>query len=263
MENLPLLLVIGLVAGVLSGMFGIGGGAIIVPGLILFMGYEQTLANGTSLAALLMPVGIFACLAYYRQGKLRIRPAAACAIGLAGGAWFGAALALDLDPTALRMLYGLFLLFMAWRYAAPVKWLNEVRGIRVEEVKEDTEDPESARALLICFVVGLIAGVASGMFGIGGGAVIVPALMLFLNFDQKLATGTSLGALLLPVGLPGVLEYYQAGKVNLEVAIPLALLLLVMAYFGARLALNLPTKIVKRLYGIFLLVIGLRFIFGG
>jgi uncharacterized membrane protein YfcA len=263
MENLPLLLIIGVIAGILSGMFGIGGGAIIVPALILFMGFDQTHANGTSLAALLMPVGIFACIEYYRQGKLRIKPAAAAALGLAGGAWFGAALALDLDPTTLRVLYGLFLLFMAWRYAAPRKWWAEVRGIAIEEVQEDTEDVESPRALLVCLVVGLVAGVASGMFGIGGGAVIVPALMLFLNYDQKLATGTSLGALLLPVALPGVIEYYQADKVSIETAVPLALLLLVTAFLGARLALRLPTKIVKRLYGIFLLIIGLRFALGG
>jgi uncharacterized membrane protein YfcA len=264
MENLPLLLVIGLVAGVMSGMFGIGGGAIIVPALIIFMGFEQTLANGTSLVALLMPVGIFACIAYYRQGKLRIKPAAATALGLAIGAWFGATVALDLDPTTLRMLYGLFLVFMAWRYTAPRKWWLEVRGIAVEQVQEhtDAQEAESARALIICAVIGLVAGVASGMFGIGGGAIIVPALMLFLRFDQKLATGTSLGALLLPVGLFGVLEYYQAGKVSLETAVPLALLLLLTAFFGARLALSLPTKTVKRLYGLFLLFIGIRFVLG-
>lgn len=263
MEQLPLLLVIGLIAGILSGMFGIGGGAIIVPALILFMGFDQTLANGTSLVALLMPVGLFACIAYYRQGKLRIKPAAATAVGLASGAWFGAALALDLDPTTLRLLYGLFLTFMAWRYMAPRKWWAEVRGIADEVVQEDTENPESTRALVICFVIGAVAGIASGMFGIGGGAVIVPALMLFLGFDQKLATGTSLGALLLPVGLPGVLQYAQAGKVDFAVAVPLAVLLLLTAFFGARLALNLPTKIVKRAYGVFLLIIGLRFILGG
>ncbi len=66
MENLPLLIVIGGIAGVLSGMFGIGGGAIIVPALMLFLGFSQTEANGTSLAALLLPVGLFACITYYQ-----------------------------------------------------------------------------------------------------------------------------------------------------------------------------------------------------
>ena len=262
MEQLPLLLVIGLIAGIMSGMFGIGGGAIIVPALIIFMGFDQKLANGTSLVALLMPVGIFACLAYYRQGKLRVKPAAAVALGLTGGAWFGASVALNMDSTLLRVLYGAFLLFISWRYISPRKWLAEIRGLSVEAVQEDTQDTDSARILIACFLIGLVAGVAAGMFGIGGGAVIVPALMILLKFDQKLATGTSLGALLLPVGLPGVLKYGQAGKVDLMTAVPLALLLLATAFIGARLALNLPTKTVKRLYGIFLLVIGLRFFLG-
>lgn len=103
--------------------------------------------------------------------------------------------------------------------------------------------------------------------------------MTLLGFDQKLANGTSLGALLLPVGLPGVLRYMQAqeasivagpdflvkllpqhGDVALWAAAPLAILLLIGAFFGARLTLSLPTKTVKRLYGAFLLFIGLRFI---
>ncbi len=261
MEQLPLLLIIGLLAGVMSGMFGIGGGAVIVPALIIFMGFSQTLANGTSLAALLMPVGIFACVAYYRQGKLKIRPAVAVAVGLVVGTWLGVSIALDLDPTALRLAYGLFLVFLAWRYIAPRKWWSEYRGLTIENVQEDTDEVENPRVLVITLLIGLVAGVASGMFGIGGGAVIVPALMLLLNFDQKLATGTSLAAQLPPVGLIGVLQYYEVGDVNLEIAVPLAVLLLLTAFFGARLALNLPTKIVKRLYGISLLIIGIRFIF--
>lgn len=261
MEQLPLLLIIGLIAGVMSGMFGIGGGAIIVPSLIIFLGYDQKLANGTSLAALLLPVGIFACIEYYRQGKLKIKPAAAVALGLTGGAWFGAAVALDMDDTLLRLLYGVFLVYMAWRYMAPRKWWAEYRGTATEKVQEDTDDTDSVRVLLVAFLIGLLAGVSSGLFGIGGGAVIVPALMLLLGFDQKLATGTSLGALLLPVGLPGALQYYQADKLNIETAIPLALMLLIFALLGARLALGLPTKTVKRMYGIFLLLVGIRFIF--
>jgi len=99
------------------------------------------------------------------------------------------------------------------------------------------------------------------MFGIGGGAVIVPALMALLAFDQKLATGTSLGALLLPVSLPAAYAYYEAGEINLATAAPLAVMLLIGAVFGARLTLGMQTKQVKRLYGIFLFVIAIRFLF--
>lgn len=258
------LAIIGFVAGIMSGMFGIGGGAIIVPALILFLNFDQTMANGTSLAALLLPVGIFACVEYYRAGKLKLWPAMMVALGLVIGAWFGAGFALDMDPTALRQSYGVFLLYMAWRYAAPVQWWREMRGGQKVTLKQDSlVDWRNARILLLCFLVGIVAGIFSGLFGIGGGVVIVPALMLLLHFDQKLATGTSLGALLMPVGLLSVVRYNDAGKLDLQAAVPIALMLVVGALLGARLALGLPTITVRRLYGLFLLVVGLRFLFGG
>jgi hypothetical protein len=115
----------------------------------------------------------------------------------------------------------------------------------------------------VIFIVGLVAGVASGMFGIGGGAVIVPALVAILHYDQKLAVGTSLGALLLPVGLPGVLRYESEGVLDLPVAGLVAVGLLLGAVVGAKIALGLPSKTVKRLYGLFLLFVALRFILQG
>lgn len=263
MENLPLLIVIGTIAGIMSGMFGIGGGAIIVPSLMLFMGFSQTEANGTSLAALLLPVGIFACIDYYRNKKLHLGPAAAVAIGLTAATWFGASLALGLPKDTLRQAYGVLLVYMAWRYISPLKWYAEMRGKAVVQVVEDANiDSSSTRVLLLSLGIGLVAGIMSGLFGIGGGVVIVPALMAFAAFDQKLATGTSLGALLLPVGLPGVLRYSQDGMVDLGVAAPLAIMLMLGAIVGARVTLSLPTKTVRRLYGFFLLFIGLRFLIG-
>lgn len=280
MIELIILLIIGSLAGLMSGMFGIGGGAIIVPLLMVFLGFEQTAANGTSLAALLLPVGLFGAIEYYRNGKLKIYPALAVALGLAIATWFGANLALNVPRDLLKGMYGIFLIYYAWRYLAPRKWYKEWRGIAEEPPAESKDiDASSARTLLIAFGIGLIAGVASGLFGIGGGVVIVPFTMTILGFDQKLANGTSLGALLLPVGLPGVIRYMQAtetapvagpefltsilpqyGDVAFWVAAPLAILLLIGAFFGARLTLSLPTKTVRRLYGVFLLFIGLRFL---
>jgi hypothetical protein len=274
-----ILLIIGSIAGVMSGMFGIGGGAIIVPTLMLFLGFGQTAANGTSLAALLLPVAFFGCLEYYRNGKLKILPALAVAVGLTAATWYGASLALSLNKDLLKGIYGIFLLYYAWRYIAPRRWLAERNGQVAEKIVEDSDiNPRDPKVLLISLVIGVVAGVASGLFGIGGGVVIVPFLMSFLKFDQKLATGTSLGALLLPVGLPGVLKYAQApqidipapeflvnilpqyGDVVLWAAAPLASLLLIGAFFGARITLSLPTKTIRRLYGVFLLFVGLRFI---
>jgi len=110
-------------------------------------------------------------------------------------------------------------------------------------------------------LIGLAAGVLSGLFGIGGGVIIVPLLILLLGFTAQQAAGTSLAALLLPVGLFGVLQYWQAGQVNLLNAAMLALGLLIGVYIGARLGLSLPSEVVQRAFGALLVVVGLRLAF--
>ena len=107
-------------------------------------------------------------------------------------------------------------------------------------------------------IIGLAAGVLSGLFGIGGGVVIVPILMLVLGFTAQQAAGTSLAALLLPVGLFGAIEYWHAGQVNVLNAAMLALGLLIGVYAGARLGLSLPSEVVQRAFGVLLVVVGLR-----
>ena len=107
-------------------------------------------------------------------------------------------------------------------------------------------------------LVGLAAGVLSGLFGIGGGVIIVPLLMLVLGFTAQQAAGTSLAALLLPVGLFGALQYWQAGQVNLMHAALLALGILIGAFLGARLGLSLPSETVQRAFGVLLVIVGLR-----
>ena len=102
-------MLIGLIAGVLSGLFGIGGGILIVPALIYGMGFSQKTATGTSLAILLPPVGIAAVMQYYREGHVDFRAALLIAAAMLAGSWFGAKFALQLDPKTLKTLFGLFL----------------------------------------------------------------------------------------------------------------------------------------------------------
>ncbi|MBZ0280868.1 MAG: sulfite exporter TauE/SafE family protein [Anaerolineae bacterium] len=252
------LIIVGLVAGVAAGMFGIGGGVIIVPALTLLLSFELKKAVGTSLAALLLPVSIFAVVAYYRAGKLKPITAAWIAGGLVFGSFVGARIALGLETSTLQRLYGVFLLAMAWRFMEPVKWLAEWRG----EAKPKSGDETTGETTwYILLGVGLGAGVLAGMFGIGGGVVIVPALVTLLRFDQKQAVGTSLAALLLPVSLPAVIEYANSRLLEFPVAACVALGLLAGSFLGARIALGLSSATVKRLYGLFLLFVGLRFIF--
>jgi hypothetical protein len=251
------LLMIGLVAGVAAGLFGIGGGVIIVPALTLLLGFAIKQAFGTSLAALLMPVSLFAVLAYYRAGKLRLQSAVWIALGILLGAWIGATITLGLDAGLLERVYGLFLLYMAVRYIEPRKWLAERRGNRPTETSSENSADSSWYALLL---LGLFAGIMSGMFGIGGGVVIVIALVELFHFDQKRAVGTSLAALLPPVSISAVYEYYRAGFLEILTAVWLASGLVFGAIIGARIALGLPSATIKRAYGLFLVFVALRFL---
>lgn len=118
-------------------------------------------------------------------------------------------------------------------------------------------------ASFVLLAIGLIAGVFSGMFGIGGGLVIIPALLFILKMKELDAIGTSLAALIPPVGLLGAAEYYRNGNINIKYAALIAFGLFIGAYFGARITIGLPPHIVKRVYGIFLLAVASRMLIWG
>jgi hypothetical protein len=104
-------------------------------------------------------------------------------------------------------------------------------------------------------VIGLFAGVLSGMFGIGGGIVIVPALILLAGFTAQKATGTSLGALLLPVGFLGAIQYWKRGDVDFRASLILAAGLFLGAFAGAKLGLSLAPSTLRRAFAVFLVLV--------
>ena len=106
--------------------------------------------------------------------------------------------------------------------------------------------------------IGLAAGVLSGLFGIGGGILIIPALIFFADFHTKLAIGTSLGAMLLPVGLLGAYAYHQAGNLNPKGAILIAVGLFFGAWLGAKLAHAIPAAILQRMFAVFIVLMAIR-----
>jgi uncharacterized membrane protein YfcA len=107
-------------------------------------------------------------------------------------------------------------------------------------------------------LIGLAAGLLSGLFGIGGGLFIIPALVLLANYPTKLAIGTSLGALLLPVGLLGAYTYYQHGNLNMKTSILLASGLFLGAWGGARIAQLIPGPTLQRMFAVFIVVVAIR-----
>jgi uncharacterized membrane protein YfcA len=116
-------------------------------------------------------------------------------------------------------------------------------------------------ASLFAFI-GLFGGVASGLFGVGGGIVLVPALIYIAGFSQHLATGTSLAVLLPPIGLAATIEYYRHGNVDLRAALILAVGMFVGAWIGARLANQMKGPQLRLLFGAFVCALGVYLIFG-
>ncbi len=109
-------IVLGLAAGVLAGLAGVGGGIIIVPLLVFAFGFTQHMAQGTSLAVLIPPVGLLAMLKYYKAGDVNLKAAALIAAGILIGSVFGAKLALDLPQATLKKIFGVVLLLASMRY---------------------------------------------------------------------------------------------------------------------------------------------------
>lgn len=110
-------------------------------------------------------------------------------------------------------------------------------------------------------LVGIAAGLLSGMFGVGGGVIIVPALVLLFGMTQQSAIGTSLIALLLPVGLLGVLEYYRSGKISVEnvwIALVVAAGLFAGAFFGAKISTQLSDDTLRKAFAVFMGIVALH-----
>jgi uncharacterized protein len=255
----PWLILIGAAAGVFAGLFGIGGGIIIVPSLILLAGFPLVKATGTSLAAILLPVGILGVVAYYRAKIIDLRASAYLAAGLLTSVVVGAWLANTLPVDLMRKFFALFCLYVGWNFIDPVGRYRKWRVLPVKTKPEPEGLPHPAPWPLLG--IGLLAGVMAGMFGIGGGNIIVPLLTLALHYPPKRAIATSLGAILFPFGIPGVLYYHQAGNLDLTAAAWIAGGLFIGTVFGALITISLPGRTVKLLYGIFLLFVAARFFF--
>jgi uncharacterized protein len=118
----------------------------------------------------------------------------------------------------------------------------------------------TVQTVLLLMLMGLMAGLLSGFVGVGGGLIIVPALVYLLGFSQIQAQGTSLAVLLLPVGILAVWNYHKAGQINAPAALIIALAFVIGGYFGSKYALKLPEYKIKFVFGLFMLYVAARLI---
>ncbi|MFA6321379.1 MAG: sulfite exporter TauE/SafE family protein [Candidatus Omnitrophota bacterium] len=116
-------------------------------------------------------------------------------------------------------------------------------------------------SIILYLGLGLIAGTLSGMFGIGGGTILIPGLVFLAGLSQHEAQGTTLAIMLLPIGLLAVMRYYQTGHVRFDIALFICIGFLIGGLLGANIAVGLPNLILKKAFGVFLLIVAIYMIF--
>ena len=115
--------------------------------------------------------------------------------------------------------------------------------------------------LIILIVVGILSGLLAGVFGVGGAIIVIPALVFILGFSQHDAQGTSLAFMLPPVGILATWNYWKAGHVNWKIALILSLTFVVGSYLGSHLSINLSDKLLRRLFGVLMILVAIKMIF--
>jgi uncharacterized protein len=119
----------------------------------------------------------------------------------------------------------------------------------------------STSVILLLIGIGIVTGFAAGMLGIGGAIIMIPALVFLLGLSQQTAQGTSLAVMLPPIGILAAYNYYKAGNVNLKFALILAATFLIGSYFGSKLAINISQPVLKKIFGLLLLLVAARMLF--
>ena len=119
----------------------------------------------------------------------------------------------------------------------------------------------NTQTILLLLIVGLVSGALSGLIGVGGGIIIVPALILILGYSQQQAQGTSLGLLLLPVGFLAVWNYYKKGYIDIRVVLIMSAAFVIGGFLGSKLALSISQSTLKKVFAVILIVIASKMLF--
>ncbi len=110
----------------------------------------------------------------------------------------------------------------------------------------------------IIALLGAVAGILSGLLGLGGAIIIIPAMVMMLGYSQQLAQGTTLMMMVFPVGAMAAYQYYQQGMVNMKAALIMAVFFFVGGYLGAKFATQIPQEILKKLFAVLLIVVAIK-----
>jgi len=234
---------VGALAGALSGLFGVGGGILLVPGMVLFLGVEQRLASGTSLAAII-PIATFGVIGYALQGEIDIVAGLLLAAGAVIGAPLGARLLQRWPVGRVRVGFAALLIITAIRLFFPLP------------------DPTERGTLTVIIATQLIAlglgsGTLAGLFGVGGGIILVPAQLLLLGIAPAIAKGTSL-LVIIPTAISGTIQNLRRDNADLRLAAILGVAGLLLSFGGSYISTTLDPDIANALFAILLLASSYR-----
>lgn len=232
-------------AGFLSGLFGVGGGILIVPGLVLVLSMRQREAHATSLAAI-VPIAVAGAVGFALDGAVDWPAAAAVAVGSTAGAVAGTRALRVLPERRLRLAFVVFAVAAA---AMMIADTPEAGG-------RGTMTAGMAAGL---FGVGAASGTLAGLLGVGGGIVVVPALILAFGIPEVAAKGTSL-AVIIPTALMGTAQNLRHRLVGLRSAVVVGGVGTACAFVGSRLAIGLDSRLSQALFAVLLVGVALRMV---
>jgi hypothetical protein len=236
---------VGLVAGFLSGLFGVGGGILIVPALVLVMKMDQRLAHGTSLAAVL-PIALSSTLGYTLEGKVDWPVAALLAAGAVGGAVVGTHILRVLPQRALGLCFAGLLAATAIRLLVD----HSDAGGRAEL---------GAGWIAGLVLLGLATGILAGLLGVGGGIFMVPAMVVLLHIPPAVAKGTSL-AVIIPTSIMGTRRNRHNGNADLPMAVAVGLAGVISAFGASKISVGMSETTSNVLFAALLLVVAVRMV---
>ncbi|GAA3642994.1 hypothetical protein GCM10022200_28600 [Microbacterium awajiense] len=236
-------LAIGLIAGLLSGLFGVGGGTVIVPLLVLLLRFDQRLAAGTSLAAI-VPTATVGVISYAVHGSVAWVPALILALGAVIGAQVGTWLLPRMPITALRWGFVGFLAVV-------------IASLFVVIPSREAGLPITVLSVIGLIVLGVVTGILAGLLGVGGGVIVVPALLLLFGTSDLVAKGTSL-LMMIPTAISGTVGNVRRRNVDLVAAALIGVAACTTTAFGAWLATIVDPFVGNMLFAAFLTVIAVQ-----
>lgn len=238
-------LLIGLNAGVLGGLIGIGGGMVMIPLMVRFLALSQHQAHGTSLFAVVF-TGLIGAVTYALHGSVNHFAAAVLVVTAGFMAAVGARYTTRLSEKTLRRFFGFFLLTMSLLMLAK-PYLPHLTAFPVS----------GWSGITTLLLLGLIVGFLAGLMGVGGGGIMIPVLVLLMGMSQYTAQGTSLAAMV-PPAVVGSWTHRKLGNIRKDVLVFLIAGVLLGTYLGGRVAHLFPERELRILFSLVILWVGIR-----